>query len=88
MKTLELKVIDPAGMHARPAQVVVSTAGKFTSDIEVEYEDKKVNLKSILGLMSLGIPTGVDIKIIIEGADEEAAAEALLAALKEQGVAA
>lgn len=70
-------VIDETGIHARPATILVSNASKFESDIKLEYKEKQVNLKSIMGVMGLGIPKGASIKIIAEGSDAEAALNAL-----------
>ena len=49
------KVIDETGIHARPATLLVQAASKFQSTIELEYNGRKVNLKSIMGVMSLGV---------------------------------
>jgi len=68
-------VIEEAGIHARPATVLVSQASKCASEITLEYNGKIVNLKSIMGVMALGIPAGAEVKISAEGQDE---AEALL----------
>lgn len=68
-------VIEEAGIHARPATVLVSQASKCMSEITLEYNGKAVNLKSIMGVMALGIPAGAEVKISAEGQDE---AEALL----------
>jgi phosphocarrier protein len=87
MKDLKMIMTDPAGMHARPATVVVSTASKFNSNIEIEYDGRRVNLKSIMGLMSLGIPTGGEISLFANGIDEDDAINALFSSLKHQGVA-
>lgn len=76
-------IIDEMGLHARPATVLVNTAGKFASDITLEYNGKSVNLKSIMGVMSLGVPHGAEITVAAEGDD---AAEAL-AAIEETFVA-
>lgn len=65
------------GIHARPATVLVQTATRFTCDITFEYGEKQVNLKSIMGVMSLGVPKGAQIKIATNGADEEEALQAL-----------
>lgn len=54
----QFKVIAETGIHARPATVLVQTASKFEADIQLEYKGKKVNLKSIMGVMSLGIGQG------------------------------
>lgn len=51
------KVIDSTGIHARPAAVLVQTAGKFESEITIKFNAKTANLKSIMGVMSLGIPS-------------------------------
>lgn len=70
-------IIDETGIHARPATILVSNASKFQSEIKLEYKEKQVNLKSIMGVMSLGIPKDATIKISAEGSDEEAALHAL-----------
>ncbi len=70
-------VIDETGIHARPATTLVQTASQFASTIQIEYNAKKVNLKSIMGVMSLGIPKGAEIKLSAEGADADQAIAAL-----------
>jgi len=70
MKVIEMKVIDPAGLHARPASLLVKEASKFTSSVDLQAGEKKATLKSILGVMSLGVKADTDIKIYIEGEDE------------------
>lgn len=77
-------VIDETGIHARPATILVSNASKFESEIKLEYKEKQVNLKSIMGVMGLGIPQGASIKIIAEGADEETALNTLEEVLKKE----
>ncbi|MDQ0970484.1 phosphocarrier protein HPr [Neobacillus niacini] len=67
------KVTSETGIHARPATVLVQSANKYNADVNLEYSGKIVNLKSIMGVMSLGIPEGSHIKIITTGADEELA---------------
>ena len=66
-------VIEHSGLHARPATTLVQAASQFDSDIKLEYKGKFANLKSIMGVMSLGIPKGAVIKITAEGLDEEQA---------------
>ncbi|HLR62739.1 MAG TPA: phosphocarrier protein HPr [Lentibacillus sp.] len=61
------------GVHARPATLLVNKAGQFESEIEISYNGKDVNLKSIMGVMSLGIPKGAEVKITANGGDEEEA---------------
>ena len=80
-------VIDETGIHARPATLLVQTAGKFSSDINLEYNGKKVNLKSIMGVMSLGIGAGSDITISAEGSDEQDALNAIEETLTKEGLA-
>ncbi|MFD2618359.1 MULTISPECIES: phosphocarrier protein HPr [Terrilactibacillus] len=79
-------VIDETGIHARPATVLVSEASKFESNIELAYNGKKANLKSIMGVMALGVTQGAEITISAEGSDAEAALEALDKVIKETGL--
>lgn len=83
MKTLTVKIIDPVGIHARPASKIVSAASKFDSKIEIIHGDRKGNAKSIMNLMSLAVKQGAEITINVEGADEEIALEAVLTSMKE-----
>ncbi|KNF09141.1 phosphotransferase system phosphocarrier protein HPr [Gottschalkia purinilytica] len=59
------------GLHARPAALFVQACGKYKSDIYIEKGDNKVNAKSIMGIMALGVYQGEEIKIIASGYDEE-----------------
>lgn len=83
----QFKVIDEIGLHARPANLLVRTANKFESDIKLQFKEKKVNLKSTMGVMSLGIGRGAEIKISIEGKDEQEALNALQDAMNKERVA-
>ncbi|MFG6120511.1 phosphocarrier protein HPr [Thalassobacillus sp. B23F22_16] len=74
------------GVHARPATVLVQKAGNFESDINLHYKEKAVNLKSIMGIMSLGIPSGADVKITAQGNDEEEAIQQLQETMKNEGL--
>ncbi|MDB5055649.1 MAG: HPr-like protein crh [Bacilli bacterium] len=65
------------GLHARPAALFVQEANKFSSEVFVEKDDKKVNAKSIMGIMSLAISSGTEVVISAEGADAEQAVNAL-----------
>lgn len=60
-----------SGVHARPATLLVNRVLPFSSEVMLEYKDKQVNLKSIMGVMSLAIPQGGKIKISAQGEDEE-----------------
>ncbi len=74
------------GLHARPATFFIQKANEFKSSIWVEKEERRVNAKSLLGVLSLGIIGGTNIKVIADGADEEAAVDGLVA-LVESGFA-
>jgi phosphocarrier protein len=76
-------MIDEAGLHARPASLMSQAASKFTEDITIEYNGKKVNLKSIMCVMSLGVPQGGEITIEVSGDAPEAVFEALEAIMVE-----
>ncbi|MHC0038921.1 phosphocarrier protein HPr [Pseudoneobacillus sp. C159] len=80
-------VIDSTGIHARPATILVQTASKFNAEIQLIYNGKTVNLKSIMGVMSLGIGKGAEIKIIAEGSDEQEAIHALQDTFTKEGLA-
>ncbi|MBM7661993.1 phosphocarrier protein [Bacillus mesophilus] len=80
------KITAESGVHARPATVLVQTAGQFNSEITVEYNERSVNLKSIMGVMSLGIPSGSQITISANGDDAEGAIDALTETIKKEGL--
>ena len=61
------------GLEARPVAVFVQVASQYDSNFTVEYRDKKVNAKSIMGMMSLGIAQGETVKVTADGADEKEA---------------
>lgn len=68
-KTVTVKL--KTGLQARPAALFVQEANRFSSDIFLEKEGKKVNAKSIMGLMSLAVESGADVKLLAEGHDEQ-----------------
>ncbi|MDM5315663.1 phosphocarrier protein HPr [Fictibacillus sp. b24] len=80
------KVTSESGIHARPATTLVNQAGQFSSDITLDYNGKSVNLKSIMGVMSLGIQQGSSIVIKAEGSDAEEAIAALEDVMKKEGL--
>ncbi|WP_221566326.1 phosphocarrier protein HPr [Alkalihalobacillus sp. TS-13] len=80
-------VTSESGIHARPATTLVNKAGQFSSDIELEHKGKTVNLKSIMGVMSLGIQQGSEITIKANGNDSDDALSALTDVLKQEGLA-
>ncbi|TQS75976.1 phosphocarrier protein HPr [Ornithinibacillus gellani] len=83
MKEQTFTITAETGVHARPATLLVNKAGQFESEIEIGYNDKKVNLKSIMGVMSLGIPKGAQITVSADGSDEEAALAGVTEIIKE-----
>ena len=74
----EVTVENQVGLHARPATFFIQKANEFKSSIWVEKEERRVNAKSLLGVLSLGIVGGTTIRIIADGADEQAAVEGLV----------
>ncbi|MEE0831176.1 MAG: HPr family phosphocarrier protein [Longicatena sp.] len=86
MKQITVCVTDPVGLHARPATVAVSTASKFKSEVNITFKGRDVNMKSIMGVMSLGVPTQSEITITCTGDDEEAAIVAIEEALRAQKI--
>ena len=74
----DVMVQNQVGLHARPATFFIQKANEFRSSIWIEKEERRVNAKSLLGILSLGIIGGTQIKIIADGADEQAAVNALV----------
>lgn len=75
----EVSVQNQIGLHARPATFFIQKANEFKASIWVEKEERRVNAKSLLGVLSLGIVGGTTIRIIADGNDEQAAVDALVA---------
>ncbi len=86
MKQITVTVVDPVGLHARPATVAVNAASKFKSEVKVAYKGRTVNMKSIMGVMSLGIPTQSEITVSCDGEDEDAAIKTIEDVLRAQKV--
>lgn len=78
MYSKDVMVQNQIGLHARPATFFIQKANEFRSSIWIEKEERRVNAKSLLGILSLGIIGGTQIKIIADGADEQAAVNALV----------
>ena len=74
----ETVVNNQVGLHARPATFFIQKANEFKSSVWVEKEERRVNAKSLLGVLSLGIVKGTPITLIADGPDEEAAITALV----------
>ena len=77
MITREVTINNQVGLHARPATFFIQKANEFKSVIWVEKDERRVNAKSLLGVLSLGIVKGTTISIIADGVDEEQAVETL-----------
>ena len=71
-----------SGLHNRQATYFIQKANEFRSSIWVEVDERKINAKSLLGVLSMGITTGTIISLIADGSDEEAAVKALAALLE------
>ena len=74
----EATVNNQVGLHARPATFFIQKANEFKSSIWVEKDERRVNAKSLLGVLSLGIVKGTTISLIADGPDDDAANNALL----------
>ena len=74
----EVTVQNQVGLHARPATFFIQKANEFKSSIWVENEERRVNAKSLLGVLSLGIMGGTQIKIKASGSDEEQSVDELV----------
>ena len=74
----EAVVNNQVGLHARPATFFIQKANEFKSSIWVEKDERRVNAKSLLGVLSLGIVKGTSISLIADGPDEKEAVEALI----------
>ena len=77
MISRNVTIQNSVGLHARPATFFVQKANSFKSSIWVEKEDCRVNAKSLLGVLSLGISKGTEITLIADGQDEETALNGL-----------
>lgn len=78
MYVKDVIVQNQVGLHARPATFFIQKANEFKSSIWVEKEERRVNAKSLLGVLSLGILGGTSIRIIADGSDENEAVDALV----------
>ena len=77
MCSKDVTVQNQVGLHSRPATFFIQKANEFKSSIWVEKEERRVNAKSLLGVLSLGIVKGMSITLIADGADESEALEGL-----------
>lgn len=72
-KSIQIKL--EQGLEARPVAMLVQVASQFESTVYINADDRKVNAKSIMGMMSLGLASGEQVTVVAEGSDEEAAVE-------------
>ncbi len=84
MKTFVYTIADEHGIHARPAGILVNCAKQFTSEIKVSKNDRVVNAKHLLAVMSLAGKHGEQLRFTVEGADEASAARELERCCREQ----
>ena len=77
MLSRDVAIVNSMGLHARPATFFVQNAHKYKSSIWVESGDRKVNAKSLLGVLSLGIAKGMTVTLIADGQDEDNALDGL-----------
>jgi phosphocarrier protein HPr len=83
MPEVKIVVDHKVGLHARPAAIFVKAANKFASDIQVTKEDRTINAKSILSVLTLGVNQGTEITIHAEGEDADAALQELVALVED-----
>ena len=75
MVSKEVVVNNGTGLHARPATLLVKKASAFKSEVSIEFNGKKANVKSLIGVLSLGVTKGANITVTASGDDEALAAE-------------
>ncbi|MEY3171148.1 MAG: Phosphocarrier protein HPr [Pseudomonadota bacterium] len=83
MRITSTKIINKLGLHARASAKLTQVANQFKSDIWIEKNNKKVNAKSIMGVMMLAASQGSDITITTEGSDEQDALNSIIALIND-----
>ncbi len=78
MISRDIEITNTSGLHARPATFFIQKANSYQASIWIEKDDRKVNAKSLLGVLSLGIAKGMTVTLIADGADENAAINGLV----------
>lgn len=86
MTSIKAIIVDPVGLHARPASILTKEASKFTSEIKIKSGEKEGNLKSIMNIMALAIKTNTEVEIQATGTDEKEAIVAIETAMKENNL--
>lgn len=82
MVSKKVTVVNPSGLHLRPAGVLTQTAMKFQCDVVIESGNKRVVAKSVLNVMAAGIKKGEEIVVVCDGEDEKEALEAITQAIE------
>lgn len=77
MITCDVTINNSVGLHARPATFFIQKANSYKASIWVQKDDRRVNAKSLLGVLSLGIVQGASITLVADGVDEQAALDGL-----------
>ena len=77
MISRDVTIINAIGLHARPATFFIQKASSYKCSVYVEKDDRRVNAKSLLGVLSLGIAKGMTVKLIADGSDEKDALDGL-----------
>lgn len=78
MVTKEVLVKNATGLHARPATLLVKKASSFKSDVSIEFNGRKANVKSLIGVLSLGVTRNSTVNVIASGDDESLAVEEIV----------
>lgn len=86
MKTIELKLNSPSGLHGRPSTLLANVASKYTSEVTLEYKGKTANAKDVLSVMALSIMHEGVFSVCAEGTDAEAAIQDIHRVLESEGV--
>ena len=77
MKSRKVQIVNPSGLHLRPAGMLCQTSMKFKSSVMILHKDKEINAKSVLNVMASGVKCGAEVEVQCTGEDEEAALEAV-----------
>ena len=86
MKQISVLVVAPVGLHARPATVAVNAASKAKCEVNLTFKGRQVSMKSIMGVMSLGIPSQSEVLITCSGEDEDEAIDKIVEVLRNQKI--
>lgn len=82
MLSQKVTIVDPIGLHARPASILVKEAKKYQSKMMIRYKEKEADLTAMLKILSLSVSEGSEIEVTAEGIDEKEALENLLQIMK------